>query len=184
MVIRCLLVVGLFGSLTVFAQVVYRWVDADGLMHFTDDPASIPPKYRASASKMAPPELGVVHVKEAQAVEPVDSPQVTSPKPPEPAEAEADPQQVERQWRGAFKALNRRVEELESSLVADRKLLATVAERATYNPVTGMYFPTNEGDQLRERIRKSELELKNAQEELQDLEREASRNSIPREWRR
>jgi len=68
--------------------------------------------------------------------------------------------------------------------VSDRKLLATVADRAFYNPVTGMYLPTNEGDQLRERIRKSELELKNAQEELQDLEREASRNSIPREWRR
>ena len=189
MSIRWLLVVVLFASQAASAQVIYRWVDTEGVMHFTDDPASIPPKFRASASTMPAKELGVVLVKDTSTSEPPAGPGETAkpsvaPAPDDRPSAEEEAAQSERKWRGAFKTLNRRIEELESSLVAERKRLETAANLAYYNAATGMYVSSGEADLIKEKIRKAELELKQAQEELQDLEREASRNSIPREWRR
>lgn len=183
MFLRLMLVAALFVSQSALAQTIYRWVDADGVMHFTDDPAQIPTKARPGASKMPPQEIELVIGKDA----PGDAAtEVAAPKPaPEPARpSEPDPLQLERQWRSAFKVLNHRVEELESSLAAERKRLETAANSSVYNPMTGQYVPTNEAELIKERIRKSELELKHTQEELDDLERDASRNSIPREWRR
>jgi hypothetical protein len=37
-------------------QVVYRWVDESGTIHFTDDPTSIPEKYRKQTEERKPPE--------------------------------------------------------------------------------------------------------------------------------
>jgi hypothetical protein len=191
MLLRSVLVVALLGAQTVLAQAVYHWVDGEGVMHFTDDPGSIPPKFRPAASRMQTQELGVVQTKEAPAPEGVEvveqklvlEPQAQPQAQPQ-APAEPDPMQLERQWRSAFKVVNRKVEELESSLAAEKKRLETSMNQTVYNPLTGLYVPTNEAELIQERIRKAELELKQTRDELDDLERDASRHSIPREWRR
>jgi hypothetical protein len=55
-------------SLT-FGQEVYRWVDEQGTVHFTDDLGQVPEKYRDKIQKKEPPK----------------EPPITQPIPPQPA---------------------------------------------------------------------------------------------------
>ncbi len=38
------------------AGAVYQWTDADGAIHFTDDPGKIPKKFRDTVKEISPPE--------------------------------------------------------------------------------------------------------------------------------
>jgi len=38
------------------AGAVYQWTDADGAIHFTDDPGRIPAKFRDTAEQLSPPD--------------------------------------------------------------------------------------------------------------------------------
>lgn len=42
--------------LPAFAGAVYQWTDADGAVHFTDDPGKIPKKFRDSVQQLSPPD--------------------------------------------------------------------------------------------------------------------------------
>jgi hypothetical protein len=94
---------------------VYTWTDPDGTVHYTDNPASVPPKARVktttgaeistvSAEKKAQPPAGVV------APAPVALP--TAPQP--------DPFRLEREWRAAFRDMAERLARLEDEIEADR----------------------------------------------------------------
>jgi len=52
-----------------FGQEVYRWVDEQGTVHFTDDLGQVPEKYRDKIQKKEPPK----------------EPPITQPIPPQPA---------------------------------------------------------------------------------------------------
>jgi len=52
-----------------FGQEVYRWVDEQGTVHFTDDLGQVPEKYRDKVQKKEPPK----------------EPPITQPTPPQPA---------------------------------------------------------------------------------------------------
>jgi hypothetical protein len=65
----------LFAS-AAFGQEVYRWVDEEGTVHFTDDLGQVPQKYRDKIQKKELP-------KESPITRPV-SPQPTPPQPPAP----------------------------------------------------------------------------------------------------
>jgi len=63
-------------SLT-FGQEVYRWVDEQGTVHFTDDLGQVPEKYRDKIQKKEPPK----------------EPPITQPIPPQPAPPQTTPPQ-------------------------------------------------------------------------------------------
>lgn len=52
-----------------FSQEIYRWVDEQGTVHFTDDLGQVPEKYRDKIQKKTPPQ----------------EPPITQPTPPQPA---------------------------------------------------------------------------------------------------
>jgi hypothetical protein len=62
------------------AGAVYQWTDADGGIHFTDDPSKIPSKFRNTVEQLSPPD---------EPKEPKDSPgrepESESPADPDPA---------------------------------------------------------------------------------------------------
>jgi hypothetical protein len=60
-----------------FGQEVYRWVDEQGTVHFTDDLGQVPEKYRDKIQKKEPPK---------------ESP-ITQPIPPQPAPPQPIPSQ-------------------------------------------------------------------------------------------
>lgn len=60
-----------------FGQEVYRWVDEQGTVHFTDDLGQVPEKYRDKIQKKGPPK----------------EPPITQPIPPQPAPPQPTPPQ-------------------------------------------------------------------------------------------
>jgi hypothetical protein len=66
----------LFSS-AAFGQEVYRWVDEQGTVHFTDDLGQVPEKYREKIQKKKPPK----------------EPPFTQPTPPQPVTPQSTPPQ-------------------------------------------------------------------------------------------
>jgi hypothetical protein len=50
------------GSSSIALAQLYRWADDEGTIHYTTDPASIPPKFRATAREIGTPTPGPVTV--------------------------------------------------------------------------------------------------------------------------
>lgn len=174
-----------------FAQTVYSWEDADGL-HYTDDPAQVPKQQRKV-------EAMQVDARPSQPQQLV----ATAP-PQQPSRVEAAPQN-EREWRDRFIGANRRISTLRQELSALQVSLPPRTE-CIAQPVTtvpGTQVITTNGvtvvnqprpvarcqvntlhDAIRVQMGQKEVELRNAELDLEQLDRQASYESVPREWRR
>jgi hypothetical protein len=212
-------------SLVTFGQSVYTWEDADGL-HFTDNPAQVPPKAKVKVLAPSAP-LG------APGPVPQDAaptgPQVSSPSSPEPRAAPAsaadsgpaesapptatgvptvapNPPTVspepaadrdapldERAWRARFVSATRRVGTLRDRVTTLERGRASRAD-CVPEPLTAAEVSAPGGttrcrssatqDRLQARLAEVHGELREAELELEALDREASSLSVPREWRR
>lgn len=166
------------------AQTIYRWIDAQGEEHFTDNPASIPPEYRKAARPMRGLETGQVSAPQSGA--PASGP--SAPRSPSGDEAQRRDQEAarEKRWREAFRAARERVETLESTLAADRAAVAdpNAAGMPVRRLIDGTVLPSFEYEAAKQRVARNEAELAKAREALEDLDRSASREAVPQEWRR
>lgn len=177
------------------AQPVYRWIDSEGVVHYTDDPRKLPPGVKAERTEGAPiGEVTISGPEPAPAVEPA----------PAPPPAEADERIAEREWRARFRAIHDRIRSLEDAIAADRKKLRDidsglpvagtyVCPQRVYGLPSGVYtggfpcFPSAidpEYQLTKDRLAANETALARAKEDLQELERQASFAAVPREWRR
>lgn len=215
-------------SLSASAQAVYTWEDADGL-HFTDDPAQVPPKAKAKVlTPSAPPgapgpapqdatptdpqvsgppspepraaPTSAADSGPAESVSPTATPVPTVAPPPtvrpEPAAAGDSPLDApldERAWRARFISATRRVVTLRDRATALERGRASrvdcVPEPLTAAEVSAPGTATRcrssaAQDRLQARLAEVHGELREAELELEALEREASSVSVPREWRR
>ncbi|MDX2015257.1 MAG: DUF4124 domain-containing protein [Myxococcaceae bacterium] len=103
---------------------VYTWTDPDGTVHYTDNPAAVPPRVKAKTTTGAeistvsgtapakPPteQAGSVDVKALPAVNP----------------SAPDPQRIEREWRAAFRDVGERQARLEDEIEVDRRKVEDV----------------------------------------------------------
>src|SRR5262249_20533691 len=168
------------------AQPIYRWIDEDGVTHYTNEASSVP------------------QGQEAQVTEGDEISFISSPKPErraaaEPEAALASPADVqlqeelafEQQWRAEFQEVYARIAALEMAIENDKRILdrrgGGLPRRFFTAPSFGGYgawwLPDPWYDELNQRIHQNEAELKRARETLNDLERYASRLAVPREWR-
>ncbi len=178
-------------ALPALAQPVYRWMDAAGEEHFTDDPSSIPAQYRKGARTLRGVDLG--HVVPSRP-EPAPAVQADRPETSSPAEGATDAGQTEQRreearekvWREAFRLAHERVDGLETSLTTDRAALTdpVAAGLPVHRLPNGTVVPSPEFEALKERVALHEAELVKARDSLDDLERRASREAVPRKWRR
>lgn len=182
------------------AQTVYSWEDEDGV-HYTDDPTQVPKKGQV--------EVQTVEIASSPAssktVEPAQAPAPSRAAPPQPAAPAAND---EREWRARFITANRRISTLRQELSALEKTLPPPT-RCVTGPVTPqspnvVVVPNNpqppqspqspqsqtrcDANPLHElmkvRIEQKKVELRDAEIDLEQLDRQASYDSIPREWRR
>jgi hypothetical protein len=102
-----------------------------------------------------------------------------------------DPAAEERRWREAFRAAHERVRQLEASVAE----AARGVEEINGLPVRGQVQCTNLGggclgfadprwERARQKLAEDRAALVRAREALDELERRASAQAIPREWRR
>ena len=148
----------------------YRWLDADGVVHFTDDPKRIPLKYRQKAKKL-------------------DLPAESAPAPTEPS-PQASPQAYEPSlpgghaedwWRQRFATLRDEVKALQDGLVVKQEKLVelrrtrTIYQRARDREAVNRMEADISGDETR---------LSRLLNQMEALDREATRAAVPAQWRR
>jgi hypothetical protein len=184
---------------------IYSWTDASGVAHYTNDPASIPQRYRDQARTLdgrpvgapepPPKEQAPTETKPAAAEE-ATKPPATKPGPErsedfeESAPAPLSPSVAqtldEAGWRKRFQKTNERVRRAELTLSRDKERLSRVANQEGYMVVDayGRTMTAGQSTALKMQVAEDERVLNEAREALEDLERVAAREAIPLEWRR
>jgi len=154
------------------ADTVYRWTDSAGELHYTNDPQTIPERYRSKARKTEGTEVGEITTDPA-----------TRPRPSQgdaEARGAADPAAEEVRWRAAFQQAHAEIARLEAEIAQDRE---TARSTPMIFTATGRW-PAPEAQAAEQRIIENEPRLKEARGHLEDLERRARHEGVPFEWRR
>lgn len=173
-----------------WAQAIYRWTDKQGVTHYTNDPASVPPDAKASITQGG--ELGELsHHNPTPKASPEPAPAPAAPPPPPLQEAPSappdnEPAQDELAWRTRFRGLLDQITRLEADVRQDQRSLDDAKSRPPMMQVdrNGRVRDDQSVAYFEARLKQSRQQLAQARNDLDDLEREASRLSIPREWRR
>jgi hypothetical protein len=162
-----------------FGQVVYSWEDEEGV-HYTDDPSSVPAKARKVEKARYDDEGPRVKPKPALLAR-LDAPS-------EPAPATQAPQAAAEQealWRGKFIDVSRRIAFLKDSLASLTSSRPPAMTCVNGNLQLRGYCTENpEHVRVRALVAEQTAQLRDAEREYEQLERDASYQSIPREWRR
>ena len=99
-----------------FAQAFYRWVDADGITHYTDNAAAVPRGAAVFATEGEP-------ISEMGKPGPVPA---AVPKPPATVEQKhvdvdpSVPSLSEEYWRAQFRGAHEKIHQIEDEIAADR----------------------------------------------------------------
>ena len=177
----------------VHAQTVYTWEDKDGV-HYTDDRSQIPRGVKAREETMEAP--------------PPSTSTVAAPVPPTEARKTPAPGGLtERAWRDRFVTATRRIDTLQKTIESMRATMPSQTTCTLVNvpvanpggqpvlingqPVTQVStLPVQQCgrsfayEQAQRDLARKEIELQNAELDLQQLDRDASYAGVPREWRR
>jgi hypothetical protein len=186
---------------TAAAQNIFAWEDASG-MHFTDDPSSVPVKFRSKAALLK----GLDRAPLTETGTAVSRPAAPS------ADSIQRSREEESLWRQRFIGAQRRIEALQHSIEVLRQTLpprlnclgqpavfgrmapplapsGTVAfavpNPSFFVPAVQLPCALNEVyDRQQARIAEETVALVEAKKDLEALDRQASLDGIPREWRR
>ncbi|MBM4781997.1 MAG: DUF4124 domain-containing protein [Archangiaceae bacterium] len=182
------LVLAVFISAPAFAQ-VFSWEDKDGV-HYTNDAASVP---KGAKVKKLETDDRPSSAQPAPQVEVAAAP-APSAAPPSPANPS-----VEREWRDRFIALNRAIatkkQELNALEVSLPNKVDCVPQQRAVQPAPGTAaqpfaatttrcVPNSMYDRIKLQIEQKRVEVKDAENDLEQLDRRASFEGVPREWRR
>ena len=179
-------------SAPAFADDIYRWTDADGVEHFTDDPGQIPKGVKKTKTRGA--EISTMSVSGDKKSElALELPDEDAPPPENPAAKEAE-------WRAKFRNARTLIAELERQIKEDEPIVEPAGLKTTgkytcysgnYNVITkkfgpdacGLMIADAEFMQAKARLEKNRVELKRAKAALKDLEFAAANAAIPQAWR-
>ncbi|MBX7100060.1 MAG: DUF4124 domain-containing protein [Myxococcaceae bacterium] len=180
---------------TASAQTVWTWTGADGEVHYTDDPGTIPPGVKAQSTQGEP--LGVLEVGPGASAPKASPPPPPPPPPPASAAPRPGPGE-EARWRKDFRAARESVALLEARVAQDRAALevnglpitAQNQCRRTVRTVGGVVtawgpcVPRPDAlTRAKLKLEQDEKALQVARQALEDLERRASEQAVPRAWR-
>jgi hypothetical protein len=148
----------------------YQWVDAQGVTHFTDNQDKIPAKYQKKAKKLTLPE----------------EPAQAAPAGQQDSVPDASPQeqtfggQPEKWWRGRFTALRAELDRQQQGLREKQdKLVELRRQRVIYTRAQDREAVNS----MQAEISVTELRITELQNQLSELDRQATRAAVPVEWR-
>jgi hypothetical protein len=176
-----LVVLGVLGVLALDASAgeIYRWVDAQGNVHFSDEP----PPHQAG-SEWQPEADGTFQVVPQEPPAPrATPPRARVPAPARPAAAKP-PQQArkggatQQEWRRRSQAIEREVSGIEKQLEALDEGPLVVHRSSRQN---GVWWDQENTAQRRARL---ERELEQANRDLEKLQDKARRAGVPPGWLR
>jgi hypothetical protein len=153
----------------------YQWVDAAGVTHFTDNPDKIPTKFR----------------KRAKILKLSEEPSGVSPANPQPAAPAAVPKagtpqprdfggHPELWWRGRYADLRGKLKALQSGLADKRtKLVELRRKRVIYTRAQDRVALNS----MQAEISVDEVHIAELQNQIAELDRQATSAGVPAEWR-
>jgi hypothetical protein len=175
----------LFGiSISAYAD-TYQWVDDKGVVNFTDNLDNVPSKYMKKVKVLpsAQPDQGGAPVSEAGkgSAPPAPSAGVA----PNPAPAYSGPTQFgghdERWWKSSYARLRGEMKSLQDGLPAKRAELETLHRKL----IVYTYARNREAYQSKlAEVQRDEARIKELNEQLANLDSEATRAGVPFNWRK
>jgi hypothetical protein len=162
------------------ANPIHRWVDDQGVANYTNDPSNIPSN--AKAEETSGDEIALI-------TSPPSSPARAAASAPSSVSTGITPDEraLENQWRAAFREAHARVAIFEVEVEIDKELLeqggATFSRVGSHRWDTQRWTPHPGYLLVQVNLQRNLAELRRARADLDELERAASRESVPREWR-
>lgn len=153
---------------------IYRWVDGRGTVHYTDNPGSIPPKYRPKATILDQGSAGG----QPEIKEVVEEPKEKEKQPPAGREGTEKKQKVygdkdEDAWRREFTRARSELQHTQDLLEERRKRLGDVDKLSRSQYLALQYDVTN-----------LEKRLETLRGRLSELEQAANKAGVPPELRK
>jgi hypothetical protein len=151
---------------------VYQWEDKKGVVHFTDNPETIPAKYRNSVKTdlknddSSPPSN--------YAIPPVHQQPDSSPP-------MRDIDKGEDYWRSRYALLRMEIKGLRDGFVVKKDQMNEFRRKWL---VTQKRVERQSMNRLEDEIGRDEERIKELERQLESLDGEAARNAVPLEWRR
>jgi len=149
---------------------VYRWVDGNGSVHFSDNPETIPQKYKKQAETIdqgGDNKPTDVQVQSGVVQSPLQTPPVTD--------------KGQEYWHNRFNDLNVKLKGLKEGLDIKRKTMIEYRHKWLTNQKRTDRQALN---QIEVEIGRDEEQIKDIENQLESLDAEAARNAVPFEWRR
>jgi uncharacterized protein DUF4124 len=190
------LLLGLWALASTAGAQVYRWVDPDGSIHYSDTPTSAPKDAKVEVT--TGDDITVEGTGRIEAGTPPTNPPLPQTPSPAPSGASGDwsgppagDQPSEEQVRQSFRDTHQKIADREKQL-ADAKRNLEAQDRGTASTVcTGTreecsswrHHMRSNRDQVAQQVAQLEAELRKWKSYLDDLERWASSKSVPRAWR-
>jgi len=172
-----ILLILLFFSLPAYSATVYKWVDKDGVVNFTDDLTKVPPPYRNQVEKEERKD-----VKEG-----------VTPRSPQGANRESEPTEInadnygrdESWWRGKVRPWKEQLKEATEKYEAAEKKYTEKSDelsRRKFGSPTQYKMNIIELDKLREEKEKYQAKISEANEMLEKLSNEAKESKADPAW--
>ncbi|HEU0265831.1 MAG TPA: DUF4124 domain-containing protein, partial [Geobacterales bacterium] len=142
----------------------YRWLDEKGVTHFTDDPASIPERFRERAEK----------------VETVDNELPTLPAEAERPSVTTVPTLDEGWWRNAYAQRRDEIRTLQGGMKSKQEQFNDLRRHYTIYHKPADRTKMNE---LQEKMTQDQTRIEQLEEELRQLDIQAAQQGVPLNWR-
>jgi len=164
-------------SLPAYSATIYKWVDKEGIVNFTDDLSKVPPSYRNRVEKE----------------ERKDVKEEVTPRSPQPATRGNEPEEIktdiygrdETWWREKVGSLKERLKEAtEKYQAAEKKYTEKSDElsRRRFGSPTQYKANIIELDKVREEKEKYQAQISEANEMLEKLSKEAKETKANPAW--
>jgi hypothetical protein len=163
----------------VYPATIYKWVDKDGVVNFTDDLSKVPPSYRNRVEKE----------------ERKDVKEKMTPQPPQAATREDEPEEVKRDnygrdeiwWRERVRPWKEKLKEATEKYEETQTLFTKKAEdlsqnKFLYRSKSSTPWEVSELNRLGEEKKRYEAQIAEANEMLEKISKEARESDADPAW--
>jgi len=176
MKIFSILLILLLFSLPAYSATIYKWVDKDGVVNFTDDLSKVPPSYRDRVEKEERKDVKEKVIPRSQAVTRED----------EPGEIRADLYgRDETWWREKVRPWKEQLKEATEKYEATQKKYTEQSDelsRRRFGSPTQYKMNIIELDKTREEKERYQAQIAEANEMLEKLSKEAKETKADPAW--
>ena len=171
-----ILLILLMFSLPAYSATIYKWVDKDGVVNFTDDLSKVPPSYRDRVEKEERKDVKEKVIPRSQAVTRED----------EPGEIRADLYgRDETWWREKVRQWKERLKEATEKYDTAQKRYTEKSDelsRRRFGSPTQYKMNIIELDKIKEEKEKYEAQISEANAMLEKLSKEAKETKADPSW--